>query len=147
MLTRVLGWATNGFALWVVAFTVWAWVDPGAFRWFLVTEWEVLGWSGQGFVAPGLGVIMLGMGITLTFDDFLAVLRNPVPVVVGVLAQFGVMPLLGFGIATLAGLEPGLAVGLILVSCCPGGTASNVIAYLSRADLPLSVLMTMAMIT
>ena len=91
----------------------------------------------------GLGMIMFGMGITLSFDDFRAVLKVPRAVIAGVGAQFTVMPLLGFVLAQLFSLEAGLAVGLILVSCCPGGTASNVVTYLARANLPLSVLMTM----
>ena len=91
----------------------------------------------------GLGMIMFGMGITLSFDDFRAVLKVPRAVIAGVGAQFTVMPLLGFALAQLFSLEAGLAVGLILVSCCPGGTASNVVTYLARANLPLSVLMTM----
>ena len=91
----------------------------------------------------GLGMIMFGMGITLSFDDFRAVLKVPRAVIAGVGAQFTVMPLLGFFLAQMFALETGLAVGLILVSCCPGGTASNVVTYLARANLPLSVLMTM----
>lgn len=86
---------------------------------------------------------MLGMGLTLSFDDFRKVLARPGPVAVGVGAQFLIMPALGFGLARLFRLEPELATGLILVSCCPGGTASNVIAYLARANVALSVLMTM----
>ena len=91
----------------------------------------------------GLGMIMFGMGITLSFDDFRAVLKVPRAVIAGVGAQFTVMPLLGFFLAQMFALETGLAVGLILVSCCPGGTASNVVTYLARANLPFSVLMTM----
>ncbi len=137
---RALELATNGFALWVVGLTVWAWFVPEHFSWFLTTEWA----PGQkGFVTPGLGIIMLGMGITLSFADFRAVLRVPKAVFAGVGAQFLIMPLLGFTIAKAVALPPALAVGLILVSCCPGGTASNVIAFLARANLPLSVLMTM----
>ena len=143
-MTRLLQTATNGFVFWVLGMTVWAWVMPEHIGWFLTTEWElpVLG-AQKGFVAPGLGVIMLGMGITLSFADFAAVAKQPKAVAVGVIAQFLIMPLLGYGIAKGFGLATPLAVGLILVSCCPGGTASNVIAYLSRGNLPLSVLMTM----
>ncbi len=86
---------------------------------------------------------MLGMGLTLRWTDFRAVLKQPVSVMIGVVAQFVIMPSLAFGCAKLFRLEPEFAMGLILVGCCPGGTASNVIAYLSRADVPLSVLMTM----
>jgi BASS family bile acid:Na+ symporter len=91
-----------------------------------------------------LGVIMLGMGLTLSFADFARVLKMPRAVAAGVALQFTVMPLAGVALALGSGLETGLAVGLILVSCCPGGTASNVVTYLARANLALSVTMTMA---
>jgi BASS family bile acid:Na+ symporter len=86
---------------------------------------------------------MLGMGITLSLDDFRGVMRMPGAVASGVGAQFIIMPFLGWSIAHLLNLPVHLAVGLILVSCCPGGTASNVVAYLARANVALSVLMTM----
>jgi BASS family bile acid:Na+ symporter len=86
---------------------------------------------------------MLGMGITLSVDDFKAVLQRPWVVGLGVFAQFLIMPLLGWSVATIFNLPPMLKLGVILVSCCPGGTASNVICYLARANVALSVLMTM----
>ena len=86
---------------------------------------------------------MLGMGITLSVDDFKAVLQRPWVVGLGVAAQFLIMPLLGWSIATLFDLPPMLKLGVILVSACPGGTASNVICYLAKANVALSVLMTM----
>ena len=86
---------------------------------------------------------MLGMGLTLSVDDFRSVLRRPWVVGIGVVAQFLIMPLLGWSVATLFNLPPMLKLGLILVSCCPGGTASNVICYLARANVALSVLMTL----
>jgi BASS family bile acid:Na+ symporter len=86
---------------------------------------------------------MLGMGLTLRFADFAAVAREPRHVALGVLAQFVIMPALGWLIARVFQLETGLAVGLILVACCPGGTASNVICYLAKANVPLSVLLTL----
>lgn len=87
---------------------------------------------------------MLGMGITLKFQDFRSAVKSPRPVLLGVAAQFLIMPFLGWAVGAGLRLPPDFAVGLILVSCCPGGTASNVVAYLARANLPLSVLMTMA---
>jgi BASS family bile acid:Na+ symporter len=123
--------ATNLFWLWTMLGVAWAWVIPGHFEWF------------ASYISPGLGVIMLGMGLTLSFDDFRAVVRQPKAIGIGVVAQFLIMPSIGFLIAKVAGLSPGLSAGLVLVSCCPGGTASNVIAYLSRANVALSVLMTM----
>lgn len=95
-----------------------------------------------GAINPLLGLIMFGMGLTLRWPDFALVVTRPAPVVLGVLAQYAVMPLVGLGVATALGLPDELAVGVILVGCVPGGTASNVVAYLARADVALSVTMT-----
>jgi BASS family bile acid:Na+ symporter len=91
-----------------------------------------------------LGFLMLSMGLTLTVEDFKKCASNPVPIGVGYLAQYIVKPLLGFGISRAMGLSPALATGLILVSCCPGGQASNVATYIAHGDVALSVLMTTA---
>lgn len=131
---RLVTWFTNAFPLWILICSALALVQPEIFTWF----------SGQ-WIVYGLGAIMLGMGLTLTFDDFKAVLTLPKAGVIGVICQFVIMPLLGWGIGKMLGLaeiDPLLAVGLILVSCCPGGTASNVVAFLARANVALSVLMT-----
>lgn len=131
-MTRVLNLLTNLFPVWVVAACALALVHPPLFTWF-----------GKQAIIWGLAVIMLGMGVTLRFDDFRQVLNVPRPLAVGFAAQFLIMPLLGWGIARLLKLDTPFAVGLILVSCCPGGTASNVVTYIARANLALSVLMTM----
>ncbi len=131
-MSRFFVLATNLFPLWVLLGGVLALVEPRLFAWF----------TGD-FITWGLAVIMLGMGITLSVDDFKAVLKIPTGVAAGFVGQYMIMPALGWSIAHLFGLEPPLAVGLILVSCCPGGTASNVVAYLARANVALSVLMTM----
>ncbi len=91
----------------------------------------------------GLGVIMLGMGMTLTFRDFREVLKMPKWVALGVGAQFLIMPLIGWSVATLFALPDQFKLGIILVSCCPGVTASNVVTYLAKGNLALSVMMTM----
>ena len=122
---------TLAFPVWVLAASLIALARPAAFTWF----------SGP-LIPLGLGLIMLGMGLTLEVADFRRVLRRPAPIGLGVVLQFLVMPLLGWGLAAAAGLPTGFAVGLILVSCCPGGVASNVISYLSLADVPASVSMT-----
>ena len=97
----------------------------------------------QGPLLPlGLGLIMLGMGLTLKMEDFLHVIHYPKWIGLGLVLQFTVMPLLGWGLAKLFQLPPFFAVGMILVASCPGGTASNVIAYLARANVALSVSMT-----
>ena len=85
---------------------------------------------------------MLGMGLTLKASDFIQVLHYPKWVLVGLCLQFLVMPVLGWGLAQLFQLPPLFAVGMILVASCPGGTASNVIAYLAKAEVALSVSMT-----
>ncbi|MBM6980054.1 MAG: bile acid:sodium symporter family protein [Actinomyces succiniciruminis] len=89
-----------------------------------------------------LGIIMFGMGLTLTVPDFALVVRRPLPVLVGVAAQFVVMPLIAWTLTRIFQLDPALAAGVILVGCAPGGTSSNVISYLSRGDVALSVTMT-----
>ena len=93
-------------------------------------------------INPLLGVIMFGMGLTLRADDFRIVFSRPKDVVIGCLAQFTVMPLLAWTLAKVFALDEALTVGVVLVGCCPGGTASNVITYLAKGDLALSVGMT-----
>ena len=89
-----------------------------------------------------LGVVMFGMGLTLNLNDFKIVFSRPKDVIIGCLAQFTIMPLLAWGLATVFQLDEALALGVVLVGCCPGGTASNVITYLAKGDLALSVGMT-----
>ncbi len=89
-----------------------------------------------------LGVIMFGMGLTLTGPDFALVLKRPLPVFIGVVAQFVIMPLVAVLLVAVFQLPPNLAVGVILVGCAPGGTSSNVISYLAKGDVALSVTMT-----
>ena len=87
-------------------------------------------------------VIMLGMGASLTFRDFLIAFRKPKGVMVGILCQYGIMPFLAYLLAVLFGLPPALAVGLILMGCMPGGTTSNIFTYFSKGALALSIMMT-----
>lgn len=89
-------------------------------------------------------IIMLGMGASLTFKDFAIALRKPQGILVGVLCQYGLMPLLAFLLAQALGLPPAYAVGLMLMGCMPGGTTSNIFAYFSKGTLSLSILMTMS---
>lgn len=114
----------------------------------------ILGAAAFGYFAAGtaqvltpwitvlLGVIMFGMGLSLTVRDFKLVLIRPVPILLGVAAQYALMPLVGVAVAWALQLPPDLAAGVILVGCVPGGTASNVVAYLAKADTALSVAMT-----
>lgn len=132
---------TNNFALLTVLGVALAWVWPAGFTWMTDGRIAV---AGQPLLSLALGTIMLAMGLTLSFDDYRALARLPRALLAGVGLQFVVMPLAGFAIAGGLALEPGLAVGLILVACCPGGTASNVVAFIARGNVALSVAMTMA---
>ena len=111
---------------------LWAYFMPGAFLWSVPHTVTLL------------GIIMFGMGMTLTFQDFKRVLQRPWEVLLGVAAQFLIMPLAAWFLVWLFALPPELAIGVVLVGTCPGGTASNVISYLAKGDVALSVSMTMA---
>ena len=97
----------------------------------------------KGSIVPLLTIIMFGMGLTLTAKDFKRVVTRPQMVGLGVLLQYTVMPLAAFIIGHALALEPELMAGLVLVGCSPGGTASNVISYLAKADVALSVTLTL----
>ncbi|TGM98113.1 bile acid:sodium symporter family protein [Leptospira yasudae] len=116
------------------------WVLTGSVLSFFFPQWFT--WFTGPWITYGLGFTMLGMGITLLPQDFRDVFQTPVPVLAGVILQYTVMPLSGWGIGILLDLPAPLATGLIVVSCCPGGVASNVITYLAKGDLALSVSMT-----
>lgn len=121
---------TRLFPLWALLGALLAFLFPG---WFAPLRPAIV---------PLLGLVMFGMGITLTGYHFVTVLKRPFPVILGVGLQFLVMPLAAWGLAMLLGLPPQLAAGLILVGSCPGGTASNVICYLARGDVALSITLT-----
>ncbi len=125
--------AANAFPLWIGLAAGLAWFQPEWFAWFR-----------GGWVVGALGVAMLGMGLTLTWGELARAVRMPGQVALGFILQYTVMPMMGWMAARWLGLPPALAAGVILVACCPGGTASNVVSYLARADVPLSVLMTAA---
>ena len=103
---------------------------------------ELLTWASP-YVSYLLGLVMFGMGMTLRVTDFRKVLEKPRQVMIGVLAQFLIMPLVALALVKAFNLPPELAIGVILVGACPGGTASNVMAYLAKGDVALSVAMTM----
>ena len=115
------------FALWVVLFAVLGFLLPETFR--QLTPW----------IVTLLGIIMFGMGLTLSLDDFREVARRPLDVGIGVASQFLIMPLIAVGLTTVIPMSPEVAAGVILVGCCPGGTSSNVMTYLSKGDVALSV--------
>jgi BASS family bile acid:Na+ symporter len=126
MLTTI----TRLFPLWALAASLFAYFVPESL-------------SGlRGWIVPLLMLIMFGMGMTLTAADFARVLRQPRAVAIGAVLQFTIMPTAAFVVGHALALPPALLVGLVIVGCCPGGTASNVISYLARADVALSISMT-----
>lgn len=132
-MTKTLNLLTNLFPVWVLMGGVLALVEPSWFTWF---DKNMIRW--------GLGIIMLGMGLTLGVEDFKGAFRMPGAVAVGFVGQYCIMPFMGWAVATGLELPTPMAVGVILVSCCPGGTASNIVTYLAKANVALSVLMTAA---
>lgn len=126
-LLRFTQFVQKTFALWVIIFAALALWQPEFFIWL------------KAYIPWILGIIMLGMGMTMTVDDFKGVLQSPKAVLIGVVAQFVVMPGLAFVLCKLFNLPPEIAVGVILVGCCPGGTASNVITYMAKGNVALSV--------
>lgn len=127
----MLTFLVNAFPVWALLASLLALWRPGLFTWF----------SGP-LLTTGLAVIMLGMGLTLEASDFLRVARQKTRVLLGVALQYTLMPATGWFVARSFDLPAPFAIGLLLVACCPGGTASNVVAYIARADVPLSVAMT-----
>jgi BASS family bile acid:Na+ symporter len=122
---------TRYMSVLVLAAALCAFLWPGACG-FVRTSW----------ISPLLGLVMFGMGLTLEWKAFATVFARPLEVSIGVLCQFVLMPLLAWGLARLFRLPTELAVGVLLVGCCPGGTSSNVISYLAKGDVALSVGMT-----
>ncbi len=130
---RFFNWFNNLYPVWLVSLAVLAFFKPQTMLWF---DKPWIFWS--------LAASMLGMGLTLSVDDFKAIVRMPGSVALGFVAQYTIMPFTGWLIATVLKLDPGLAVGIILVASCPGGMASNMISYLARANVALSVVLTIA---
>ncbi|MEJ2592455.1 MAG: bile acid:sodium symporter family protein [Candidatus Thiodiazotropha sp.] len=121
---------TRLFPLWALLFSAVAYGLPGGF--------VVL----KPAIVPLLGLVMFGMGMTLTWNHFAEVLKRPAVVGLGVFLQYLVMPLAAWLIAGMLDLPPYLTAGLVLVGACPGGTASNVVCYLARGDVALSITLT-----
>lgn len=140
-LEALAGGASRWFALLVIAGAVAGYIWPVGFGWVLRAPAE---WFPGKPIEWLLGIIMLGMGMTLTAADFRRVLQRPWDIGVGLVAQYGIMSAGAWLLARVLGLPPELAVGVVLVGTCPGGTASNVITYMARGDVALSVSMTTA---
>ncbi|CVK21212.1 bile acid:sodium symporter family protein [Sporomusa sphaeroides] len=124
---KIVKFITKLFPLWVVIFAGIAFFSPEPFKPF-----------GK-FIPYLLGLIMLGMGLTMSLDDFRLVFTRPKDVLYGVFLRCLIMPGVAFGVAKLLDLPPALAAGLILVGACPSGTASNVMTFIAKGDTALSV--------
>lgn len=131
MVKRICDFISRYMAVIVLAVAAAALLVPPSFGW-ISTSW----------IAPMLGIVMFGMGLTLNPADFKVVFTRPKDILIGCAAQFTIMPLLAWLLARAFSLDDALAVGVVLVGCCPGGTASNVMTYLAKGDLALSVGMT-----
>ncbi|OQO98739.1 sodium transporter [Geobacillus sp. 44C] len=130
ILAKFSNFVGNTFAVWVLLFAALAFYDPNAFTWIAP------------YIVPLLGVVMFGMGLTLSPNDFKEVFKRPAEVLIGVVAQFLIMPLVAFLLARYLPVSREVALGILLVGCCPGGTASNVMTYLAKGDTALSVAVT-----
>lgn len=124
------------FGIIIILFMTVGFISPDVFNWVTSVVF------GQSVINILLGVIMFGMGMTLSLEDFKLVLKRPLDVLKGTLAQFLIMPLIAFLLSKIFGLEEALMVGVVLVGTCPGGTSSNVISYMAGGDVALSVTMT-----
>ncbi|QEY24565.1 bile acid:sodium symporter family protein [Neisseria animalis] len=130
LLIRISNFIGKTFALWAALCALLAFVSPEMFKWVLP------------HIPLLLGVIMFGMGLTLSPSDFKIIGKHPKAVIIGIVSQFVIMPLVAYALVKLFDLPPEIAIGVILVGCCPGGTASNVITYLARGNVALSVAVT-----
>ncbi|CDZ99327.1 Sodium Bile acid symporter family protein [Jeotgalicoccus saudimassiliensis] len=117
----------NTFAVWVILFAALAFALPGGFTWIAP------------YINLLLGIIMFGMGLTLKFRDFKQVVKAPKEVITLVIAQYTIMPLIALGLVLLFQLPAEIAIGVILVGCAPGGTSSNVMTFLAKGNMALSV--------
>ena len=131
-LEKISGWAGKYMAVIALLVAIIALVFPDPVKGVIKTS----------YVNILLGIVMFGMGMTLKISDFKVVFTKPKAVITGILSQFIIMPLLAFLLVKIFNLDPALAVGVILVGSCPGGTSSNVMTYLAKGDVALSVGMT-----
>lgn len=122
--------ATRLFPLWVIIVSIIAWFIPELFIQF------------KSAIMPLLALIMFCMGLTLRFDDFKRVFKSPRPIALGLFLQYSIMPAAAYFIALALNLNPLLSVGMILLGASPGGTASNVVCYLARGNVALSISLT-----
>lgn len=129
-IAKISSFLTRFIGVVIIIFSVFSFFVPSAFAWT------------TNYTSVFLGVAMFGMGLTIKMGDFRVVFSHPKEIVLGCICQYTIMPLCAWGLAVLLHLDADLALGVILVGCCPGGTASNVITYIAGGDVPLSVGMT-----
>ena len=132
-LTRLSSGLASHASVFIIAVAVITFFVPGLFKWVHGNTQTVI-----------LGLIMLTMGLTLTTNDFMIVLKRPFDIFVGAVAQFVIMPGVAWLLVHVWHLEPALALGILLVGCCPGGVSSNIMSYLCHGDVAFSVGMTCA---
>ncbi|EJG0095146.1 bile acid:sodium symporter family protein [Staphylococcus pseudintermedius] len=130
MLQRLGRFASKTFLLWMLLASITGFLILDIFKGFGT------------FVPYLLGIVMLGMGLTVTVDDFKLILKEPKAVLIGIVLQYTIMPLSAYAVVKLFQLPADIAIGVLLVGCCPGGTSSNVISYLAKGNVPLSVTIT-----
>lgn len=126
-LLKLTQFLSKTFSLWAIVFAILAFFFPTGFKIFAP------------YIPYLLGLVMFGMGITLTVNDFSEVVKHPKAVIIGVVGQFVIMPSIAFVLAKAFNLPDDLAAGVILVGCCPGGTSSNVMTFLAKGNTALSV--------
>ena len=132
-LVRISQWLAAKASLFIIAIAVLTFFVPTLFDWVRGTTQTII-----------LGFIMLTMGLTLTTHDFRILIRRPLDILIGACAQFFIMPCVAWLLVRVFHLEPALALGILLVGCCPGGVSSNIMSYLCHGDVAFSVGMTCA---
>ncbi len=133
VLQQTSRWLASNASLFIISVAVFTFQLPGVFGWVRGNTQTVI-----------LGMIMLTMGLTLTTEDFRILARRPLDILVGACAQFLIMPCVAWLLVHVFRLEPALALGILLVGCCPGGVSSNIMSYLCHGDVAFSVGMTCA---
>ena len=130
---KISSWLSQYSSFVVIAVAVFTFFVPQAFEWVKGNTQTII-----------LGIIMLTMGLTLTTQDFKILLKRPLDIFIGACAQFIIMPALAYTLVKVFNVEPAIAIGLLLVGCCPGGVSSNIMTYLCKGDVAFSVGMTCA---
>jgi len=125
-----------------LSFTILIFAAVAAAMYYPALFLEIGGFNLKGLIVPLLMIIMFGMGSSMSLNDFVGVVKMPKGVIIGILCQFTIMPLVGFGLATASNLPPEIAAGIILVGCSPSGLASNVMSFISKSNLALSLTLT-----